>query len=67
MAMLTKCFFCEKEIVVPSKEKTYELTDYYYENVKVFENYKKDNPYVIIGKYCCEECFYREILPKIFR
>lgn len=67
MAMLTQCFFCKKEIIIPSREETYKLTDYDFEDLKVFEKYKNESPYVLIGKYCCKSCFDREILPKILR
>jgi len=65
--MLKHCFFCKKEIAIPSGEETYKLTDYDFEELKVFEKYKNESPYVLIGKYCCKSCFDREILPKIFR
>ena len=67
MALLTHCFFCKRTLIIPSGEEAYELTDYDFEDLHLFDNYKKESPYVMIGKYCCKSCFDREILPKLFR
>lgn len=67
MAMLTHCFFCKKQIVIPSGEETYKLTEYDFEDLNVFKKYKKESPLNIIGEYCCQSCFNHEILPKILR
>ena len=65
MAMLTECFFCRKELVVPSADEYVPLEGL--EGLEVFEEYREDDFFSLFGEYCCKECYERRILPKIMK
>ena len=65
MAFLTNCFFCGKDFVVPSGDKYFKLEGY--EDLKIFDDYKAKMGefFSLEFEYCCEDCFYKKIMPEM--
>lgn len=65
MAMLTNCLFCSCELVVPSADIAYELTDSIIDCVEALRIRKQVHRLGFLDSFCCQHCFAREIAPHL--
>ncbi len=65
MARLTNCFFCKKELIVPSEDECKPLKDL--EDLEVFDEYKKEPLFTLFGEFSCKECYYKRVLPFLIK
>ena len=57
MAELVNCFFCKKEIVIPSADEYVSLQGL--DDLEIFDKYKNVG---LLWGYSCKECYYKKII-----